>query len=133
MNKLINNLILKQASKLQYTVASKAPSTVEELFQAPTLVIWSGASDNTIFGDAVVNYAFRALHDSLHLKTKIGFSPAEEVELGRIQANQYTGLMADLVYCEVAEQARYYLRNGIFVSDQVAFTKLYLSKLGWKI
>ena len=133
MTKHINNLILRQASKLQYTVADRAPQTQLELFTAPSLVIWSGESDNTIFNDKIVNYAFRALHDALHLKTRIGFSPKEEIELGRIQANQYTGLMADLVYCEVSEQAAYYLKNGIFVKDQVSFTKEYLKKLGYKL
>lgn len=129
MNNYINNLILNTAPR--HTVADRAPSTVGELFSQPTLVVWSGASDNTIFKDPIVNYAFRALHDQLHLKTRIGFTPAEEIELGRIQANQYTGLMADLVYVEVAKQAEYYLKNGIFVPDQVEFTKLELKKMGY--
>jgi hypothetical protein len=118
-----NSLILSQASKLKYRVADQAPGTELELFNGPkTLVIWSGASENTIFGDARVNWAFRALHDALHLKTGIGFSPEAEIELGRIQANQYTGLLADLVYIEVSGQAQYYLQTGRFVEDQIKFT-----------
>ena len=120
--KYVNNLILKQASKLNYRVSSNAPGTFKDLYNSTSLVIWDGASDNSWFQDASVNYAFRALHDTLHLKTMIGFTPKEEIELGRVQANQYTGLMADLVYSQVAGQAEYYLNNGIFVPNEVEFT-----------
>lgn len=126
----INNLILSTAPK--HSVADVAPSTFADLANQPTLVIWSGESDNTIFQDSRVNWSFRALHDSLHLKTRIGFSPLEEIELGRIQANQYTGLMSDLVYIEVAGQAQHYLETGRFVTDQVKFTIESLRKLGYK-
>jgi hypothetical protein len=109
-----------------------APNSALDLFTGPSLVVWSGASEHTIFGDARVNWAFRALHDALHLKTGLGFSPEEEIELGRIQANQYSGLMADLVYIEVAKQAEYYLKSGLFVTDQVLFDLSELTKLGWE-
>lgn len=127
----INNKILKLAPKHQ--VADLAPSTELELFNSPSLVVWSGASDNTIFGDARVNYAFRALHDALHLKTRRDFSPDSEIELGRIQANQFSGLMADLIYVEVSLQAKYYKETGLFVADQVSFDLCELKKLGWNL
>jgi hypothetical protein len=126
----VNNLILSTAPT--HIVKSVAPSTIPELFSQPTLVIWSGASDHTIFGDPSVNWAFRALHDALHLKTRIGFSPESEIELGRIQANQYTGLMADIVYIEVAGQAAHFLKTGQFVENQVEFTIKSLQALGYK-
>ncbi len=117
------SLILSQASKLQYRVADLAPSDERSLFNSSkTLVIWSGASDATIWQDAAVNWAFRALHDALHLQTGLGFSPEVEMHLGRIQANMYTGLLADLVYIETAGQAEHYLKTGRFVEDQVEFT-----------
>ncbi len=131
MIKLINNTILNEASKLRYTVADKAPSNEIELFNSPTLVIWTGSSDNTIFQDAKVNWAFRALHDALHLKTRLNFTPDAEIELGRIQASKYTGLLADLVYCEVSMQALHYKQHGTFVVDQVEFTLNYLRSLGY--
>jgi hypothetical protein len=127
----INSLILKTAP--QHLVKDVAPSTHAELLAQPTLVIWSGGQDSTIYQDKRVNEAFRALHDALHLKTGLDFSIQEEIELGRIQANLYSGLMADLVYCEVALQAKYFLKNGIFVSDQVEFTLMNLKAMGWKI
>jgi hypothetical protein len=119
----INNTILKQASKLRYIVKDTAPSDEKALFSSTSLVIWNGASENTIFQDATVNYAFRALHDSLHLKTGIGFSPLEEIHLGKLQASKFDGILADLIHCEVSLQAEYYLKNGVFVSNQVDFTK----------
>lgn len=133
MTNYVNNLILNQASKLRYIVADVAPSTEIDLFNGPkTLVVWSGASDATIFDDASVNWAFRALHDALHLKTGMSFSPKSEIELGRIQASQYDSqLMQDLVYIETAGQAEYYMRTGQFVSNQVTFTIEALKKLGY--
>lgn len=128
MTREINNLILKTAPR--HLVSNIAPNSALDLFTSPSLVVWSGASEHTIFGDARVNWAFRALHDALHLNTGLGFSPEEEIELGRIQANQYTGLMADLVYIEVAKQAEYYLKSGLFVTDQVLFDLSELTKLG---
>ena len=131
MFRQINDLILKSAPRHQ--VKDSAPSTEIELFNSPSLVVWSGASENTIYQDTRVNWAFRALHDALHLETGLGFSVPEEIELGRIQANQYTGLMADLIYIEVAGQAEHYLKTGQFVKDQVAFTLNQLNKMRYKI
>lgn len=122
----INNIIMKQASKLTYTVSSAAPGTFTDLYNSTSLVIWSGASDNSWFQDETVNWAFRALHDTLHLKTMLGFTPEQEVELGRIQANQYTGVMADFIYSQIAGQAEYYMKNGIFVPNEVEFTNIQL-------
>lgn len=129
----VNSLILKQASKLTYRVSDVAPNTFAELLQAPSLVIWSGASDHTIFQDARVNWAFRALHDQLHIETGLDFSPEFEIELGRIQAARYTGFMSDLVYIETAGQAEYYMKHGKFVLDQVEFTLNELRLKGWKV
>lgn len=123
------NLILNTAPI--HEVRDSAPSTELELFNGPAmLVVWSGASDSTIWGDRRVNWAFRALHDALHLKTGLGFSPEVEIELGRMQASQYDGLLADLVYIEVAGQAEHYLRTRQFVVDQVEFTLHELRKRG---
>lgn len=122
MTNEFRNKILSQASKLNYIVSDIAPSTETALFNQPSLVIWNGASVNTIWGDASVNHAFRALHDALHLKTGLDFNVESEIELGRIQASQYEGKLADLVYIEVAGQAEYYKQNGVFVTDQVKFT-----------
>lgn len=127
-----NHLILSQASKLNYSVSSLAPNSEVDLFNSGSLVIWNGASDNTIWHDAKVNYAFRALHDALHLESRLGFSVPEEIELGRIQANKYSGMLSDLIYTEVALQAKHFQVTGNFVSDQVSFTLSNLKAMGYK-
>lgn len=129
--KYINYLILQDTSKLQYTVKAIAPDTEQALFNESSLVIWSGASQDTIYQDERVNWAFRALHDDLHLKTGLNFSVDAEIELGRMQASQYSSqLMQDLIFCEVAGQALHFKQTGNFVTDQVEFTVNFLKNKG---
>jgi hypothetical protein len=119
----VNGTILREASKLCYTVSDSAPSSESELFGSTSLVVWSGASERTIFQDPAVNYAFRALHDAFHLKTGIGFTPDEESILGHLQASRYESrLMRALIIAEVSSQALYFKDTGLFVPDQVVFT-----------
>lgn len=126
----LNQTVLDLAKGLNYTVKSQAPSTELELFNSPSLVVWSGESHNTIYQDETVNWAFRAIHDNMHLKTGLGFSPQHEIEMGRIQASQIdSDIIAKLFYIEIAGQAEHYLKTGQFVQDQVAFT---LDKLNQK-
>jgi hypothetical protein len=122
----INGEILRMVRKLEisYSVADNAPATEHELLQhAKHLVIWSGASDKTIYQDASVNWAFRAWHDRMHVQTGLSFAPGAEIELGRIQAAQCdSALMQDLIYCEVARQVMVLQATGEFVADQFDFT-----------
>lgn len=133
MIQYINQTILHEASKISYIVSDIAPNNEIELFnQGSTITVWSGGSDNTIFGDARVNYAFRALHDALHIKTRLGFTHAEEYQLGKLQASQYdSDLMSTLVYCEVVCQAKYHETTGLFVVNQVEFTNDYMKSKGY--
>jgi hypothetical protein len=126
----INQTILKQASKLNYTVKSEAPSTEVDLFNSPSLIVWSGQSDKTVFQNETVNWAFRALHDALHLKTKLNFTHDAEIELGHIQASKYdSDLLRELVFCEVSMQAMYHKETGLFLQDQASFTENFLKKI----
>lgn len=119
----INSEILRQAKGLVYTVNEIAPNNETDLFNSTGLVIWSGGSDTSIYNDPIVNYAFRALHDALHLETGLGFTHDQEIELGRIQASRFdSDLMRELVYTEVAGQAKYHKETGLFLVDQVSFT-----------
>lgn len=122
----LNGSILNQAKTISYSVSDIAPATFEALQAQGSkhLIIWSGASDQTIFNDPAVNYAFRAIHDKLHLDTGLSFSPQDEIKLGSLQSRQYAcPFLSEIVRIEVAEQAAYYLKNGIFVSDQIDFMK----------
>lgn len=129
----LNNRILKDASRLDFTVKAVAPSTINEVLSQSSLVVWNGASESTIWNDPSVNYAFRALHDALHIESRLGFNIPEEIELGRIQASKYDGLLSDLVFIEVSGQADYFLKFGSFVADQYAWTLKQLKGMGWKL
>lgn len=118
----VNNKILSLTSNIRYTVASDAPSSVKDLVNTTSLVIWSGESNNTIYQDCHVNYAFRALHDAKHIETGLDFSIDSEIEIGRRQASKYDGIFADLIYIEIAEQALYYKQHRTFVSNPNEFT-----------
>jgi hypothetical protein len=128
----LNNIILNEASKIDYIVKPNAPSNEIDLHGCGQLVIWSGASDNTIYGDAMVNHAIRAIHDTTHLRTGLGFGHADEIELGRINALQfekYGTIFADIIYTEVARQAAYHKDTGLFVVEPMAFLKQYVKGL----
>lgn len=127
----VNYEILNQAKNLVYIVKDDAPSNEEELLNSSTLVIWSGGSEKTIYNDKTVNYAFRALHDEMHLKTGFNFSIENEIELGRLQASKYTSsLMQELVFCEIAGQAMYFQKYNKFLENQYEFTLTYLKSKG---
>ena len=130
----INNTILRDASNLPYRVASVAPSTYGDLVSCPSLVIWDGASDKTVFQSEAVNWAFRAIHDALHLETGLTFDPMHEIELGLIQASrQSSDLMRELIYCEIVMGAVEYIKTNDFILDQQGYTCNHLKSLGFKI
>jgi hypothetical protein len=124
----LNEIILARAPS--FSVADAAPNCERDLWTMGSMVVWSGASDRTVFGDPAVNWAFRAVHDAMHLATGLGFSPAEEIEMGRRQASTFDGGVADIVFLETAGQAEYFLRTGKFVEDQVAWTLARLKEMG---
>lgn len=129
----IQSEIMRQAKNIRYTVADNAPNNDRDLFNCNSLVIWSGASDLTIFKAPEVNHAFRAIHDNMHLKTGLGLNVAHEIELGRIQASkQSSQLLADLFYIDVALQSEFFGVNGHFPLDQLSFDLAELLKRGYK-
>lgn len=131
MKRFINNEVLKLTKDIRFIAKDIAPNDESGLFSAPSLVVWTGASDSTIFEDKLVNWSFRAFHDVAHLKTGLLFNPAHEIELGRIQASRMTSdLMRELIYCEVSLQAAHYLKTGQFVMNQREFTLNYLKLKG---
>lgn len=124
----LNAAILKQVKTLKYSVADTAPSTFEDLIKAPSLIVWSGASDRTIYGDPAVNWAFRAWHDSLHLKLNAPFTLEGEKRVALEQARLVdSDAIARIILAEVVGQAEYFAKQGEFPVDQVAFIKAALA------
>jgi hypothetical protein len=95
------------------------------------ILVWSGASDHTIFDCAETNWAFRAWHDWCHWRHNLPFTVAGERAVATIQkehlATVYPGRselarwqrLGDI---EVCEQVEHLTTTGQFVADQMAFT-----------
>lgn len=121
----LNNRIIQLAPK--YEVSAFAPDTFETLNRnVGKLVVWCGGSDNTIYGDARVNWAFRAWHDSLHLKMQAGFDLEGETRVAYEQARIIGGKYAEILLAEIIGQAEYFKKFGQFPENQVQFIKEYL-------
>lgn len=125
----LNRRILKLAPK-DYRVSDTAPATFKDLVSSPGLVVWSGASENTIYGSPLVNYAFRAWHDSLHKLLGAEFTLDGEIRVAREQARVIGGMYAEIVIAEVEAQAKHLELLGYFPVDQYAFICDYLKKRG---
>lgn len=127
LNSEFNNKILRLAPK--FTAMDAAPHSFETLKANATsgLVIWAGASENTIYGDASINHAFRAWHDSLHLKLNAPFTFEGEkriaLEQARLIGSDTLGL---IIIGEVVGQTEYLNKYGHFPIDQLAFMRNYL-------
>lgn len=92
--------------------------------------IWTGASNNTIFGINEINYFFRAWHDLTHIENNLGYSYNEEFIVCEIQKNELPKnwiLERDLIHAEIIGQGLYnFYNSGQFVKNQRTFTLNYL-------
>lgn len=114
-------------------VADIAPNTLDEVnasMATGRLTVYAGNSDQTIFGDAKVNHAFRAWHDHAHWRGQYDFTQAGEYNTFLLQVIDMQELCPDfcelwfkLLDCEVNKQVEYYINTGQFVTDQLNFTK----------
>jgi len=92
--------------------------------------VWTGSSENTIFGDPKINHMFRAWHDCTHIVNDLGYEPLNEILVGKIQAEQLPyswRFERDLIDAEVTGQVLYFVANNEFISDQRQFTLDYLN------
>lgn len=118
--------ILKLAPKFE--AKDTAPSTFSDLFKpCPKLVVWAGASENTIYGDARVNWTFRAWYDSLHIKLGADFSLEGEIRVAIEQCRLIdSDFLAQLILAEVIGQAEYFFTHNSFPENQREFILSYL-------
>lgn len=124
----LNRAILAMAPK--FIVRDHAPETMQELAQCERLTIWSGGSDQTIYADPAINWAFRAWHDSVHLSYAFPFDLAGETltcEMQILQLRQRWPSMPErwsrIIRAEIVGQALHLQRTGAFPADQYAFIK----------
>lgn len=122
-----------------YRVAENAPDTLDKLtaaFNAHDYVVYSGHSDQTIFGDEEHNWAFRAWHDWHHWRGQLAFDMDGETEACKRQCadivkvygvSSQTARWCSMLWAEVVGQLEYAARhNGAFPTDQKAFVTDYL-------
>jgi hypothetical protein len=124
----LNRLILKHAPK--YNVSSFVPDSYDLLMRnIGEMVVWDGASSNTIYADVNVNYAFRAWHDKLHIDLNADFSIEGESRVAMEQARLLkSDSLGRIIIVEVIDQAKYFNANGFFPVDQVDFVLKQLRK-----
>jgi hypothetical protein len=141
--------VTAQARNVQETAGvfpefrADAPSTYAELLQATArwqyelgaayLPVWNGASEQTIYPDAVTNMLFRFWHDYGHISHHLGFVQADETAL---QTDHHLPLVAAAFGADSLEYRMYYADtvgaieynndNGVFPTDQFNFVRAYL-------
>src|SRR6266404_7507313 len=121
---IVNELIARyQQQHLTYALSDIYPGLSG--LNLTSSIIWSGASDQTIYPVPQFNWLFRAHHDALHLAHKMGFTLAEEIELtkrGIAQLHLDTQPdVARLYWLDNVGQQLHYYRHGQFPVDQQAF------------
>jgi len=127
----------------RWVAAEEAPNDFETLKEWHKrdgyITVWSGASEDTIFGEPFFNHAFRAWHDAVHLSHNLPFTlegekAAAEVQVAQLRANFMPGTVLDrwceIIRCEVGGQAEHFATTGEFPADQIAFAKAYLGERG---
>jgi hypothetical protein len=124
-----------------WVASDDAPATYDELdvtrAEHGRIVVWTGASENTIFDDPETNWAFRAWHDAAHLAHGLLFTIEGETATAYVQASHLIGEYGDgddvvemvaLLLCEVVGQAERLARYGEFPADQMAHARIYWPK-----
>lgn len=119
-----------------WIASDDAPATYDELdvthSEHGRIVVWTGASESTIFDDAETNWAFRAWHDAAHLRHALPFTIEGETTTAYIQASDLVGEYGDsddvlemvaLLLCEVIGQVEHVNATGAFPADQCAFAR----------
>jgi hypothetical protein len=90
------------------------------------LYVWTGASECTVFGEPVINWKFRAIHDSIHIKNNLDFSAQSELIVNYLQQQIFCfdGLPEferQILNIETAGQVLYYCKNESFPENQRKF------------
>lgn len=121
-------------------VTARAPETYEELkeaFDAGNLAVTPENSSTCIYSTVRGNVLFRLHHDLQHIKHRLDFSLAGEIEAARMGWNDLKpeltkaradGLqfLHDVYMADTIGQAVYFAKWGEHVQDQQAFVLQYL-------
>ena len=89
--------------------------------------VWAGGSERTIWSSPEVNWAFRAVHDHLHILHCAGFTDTGEHVVARAHEALLRGTPADnpgdrlILRAEIMGQLLHFRHWGAFPVDQRAF------------
>jgi hypothetical protein len=138
-----NAAVLHIANKLcpgGYQVSEDAPDTYVKLRahldRTKQMLVWSGASENTVFGEPEINWAFRAWHDWCHYYGAHPFTPEGERCVVEMQCWHLLLFFGDglrtrhwmkILRAEILGQQEYLFKHGHFPYDQRAFVEAYLN------
>jgi len=138
-----NAAVLTIASRLfpcGFNVSENAPQSYEELIAildaGHPMVVFSGGSETSIYGDREVNYTFRAWHDWCHWRGRYDFSFEGEAAVCTMQGDHLHTLYGSslrtrwwkrILHAEIIGQREFFDANGIFPEDQRAFVERYLA------
>jgi hypothetical protein len=103
-----------------------------ETLKGGTLLVWTGASDHSIYPTPFHNWIFRAHHDSLHRRLRLGFSFPEEVRVtqqGILDLGlQCSPLLSTVYWADNVGQQQYFYKYGKFPENQLMFVTDSLSE-----
>lgn len=132
------NTVARRLLPCGFDVAADSPTTHKALVShyraTGRVLVWSGASEKTVFACRETNYAFRAWHDSKHILFGLPFTMEGEATVMRLQQRDihalYDGTRADL-FCAILEgeiigQGEYNVIRGGYPVNQLAFVAAYL-------
>ena len=141
----LNAAILTIAARLfpcGYLISEDAPDTYDKLVVhldcGKPLVVFAGGSEQTIYGDREVNYAFRAWHDWCHWRGGHPFNREGEQAVYAMQCQHLVQLYDyslrtrrwfDILYAEIIGQQLYFEQHRQFPADQRAFVERFLAGL----
>jgi len=103
--------------------------------------IWSGASDDTIWGSPLANWLFRVWHDSIHCKEGCWFGLDGEIDAAvhHMEQARKAGCpeLAAVCWLEVAGQASWHHANGGEDFPPQSYTRdaldnMGLHRVGWR-
>jgi hypothetical protein len=123
-----------------YQVSEDAPDTYVKLRahldRTKQMLVWSGGSENTIYAEPEVNWAFRAWHDWCHYYGAHPFTPEGERAVFEMQCSHLLLFYGDclqtrqwikILRAEVIGQQEYFYKHGRYPDDQRAFVEAYLN------
>jgi hypothetical protein len=140
----LENFILNQAPLHHPSV--DAPNGYGELMQwyqdnrgydhpnytMPSIPVFSGGSEATIYSSNRYNFAARAWHDSIHINKRLDFSMADEIKVMNEQVRQMKQRAVQFqlsnddyqaIKYDVGGQVLYYYKHKEYVKDQAAFVQ----------